>query len=193
MLTAGQVIDNPVLGMRMLIGKTARETGGLAFEADYVLRPGFAPGFPGEHIHPSARESFTILSGSAQYRLDGKTFSAQTGDDFQIAPRSAHIHPWNVGSTELKMRQVTTLPVANSEAIDAAANLFETAFGLARDGKVDPRGFPNLFQLGVCQTAHAPLAYAPGLPFSVQYYLLATFGVIGRALGYRATYPQYGG
>ncbi len=193
MVKPGQVLDSPVLGARMIVHKTSRETEGRSFEVEWFLKPGYPAGFPGEHLHPKGRDIFEILSGTARYQLNRQEYSAKTGDMIEVPPLARHIHPWNVGADELHFRHVFELPEPNPDGIMAAENLFETAFGLARDGKVDKRGFPNILQLAVGQTAREPIAYVPGPSLGMQDATLAVLAWVGRRLGYRATYPKYEG
>jgi len=69
--------------------------------------------------------------------------------------------------------------------------LLETLFGLARDGKVDGRGNPSPLQLAVIFSEFAELGRPPRPPAAVQRALFAPLAALGRARGYRASYPQY--
>jgi hypothetical protein len=59
--------------------------------------------------------------------------------------------------------------------------MFETMFGLARDGKSDDKGLPNLLD-------HAWLAKPP---IPIQRFMFFALNPIGKLIGYKATYPKY--
>jgi hypothetical protein len=71
---------------------------------------------------------------------------------------------------------------------------FETAWGLARDGKATKAGLPkNPLQLVVFANEHKDEVFLTRPPIPVQKALFAVLGLlapVGRLLGYRATYPQ---
>jgi hypothetical protein len=73
---------------------------------------------------------------------------------------------------------------------------FETAWGLARDGKATKAGVPkNPLQLVVLASEHKDEVYLPRPPIAVQKALFAILDLlapVGRLLGYSASYPEYG-
>jgi len=72
---------------------------------------------------------------------------------------------------------------------------FETAWGLARDGKATKAGVPkNPLQLVVLASEHKVEVYLTRPPIAVQKALFAILDLlapVGRLLGYRARYPEY--
>ena len=73
MAKAGDVIENPVIGDRVVFLQTSRDTNGALLELDIFARAG-AQG-PPEHIHPEQEERFTVLAGSLKGRIEAKTSS----------------------------------------------------------------------------------------------------------------------
>jgi hypothetical protein len=69
--------------------------------------------------------------------------------------------------------------------------LFETLFGLGRDGKTDEEGSPRLLQGVVILEEYEDEYRLVRPPRPVQEALLAVLAPIGRLLGYRGHYPQY--
>jgi hypothetical protein len=69
--------------------------------------------------------------------------------------------------------------------------LFETLFGLGRDGKTDEEGSPRLLQGAVILEEYEDEYRLVRPPRPVQEALLAVLAPIGRLLGYRGHYPQY--
>ena len=69
---------------------------------------------------------------------------------------------------------------------------FETLYGLARDGKTDENGAPNLLQQAVTLNGiNKGEIYLPWPPIPVQKALLATLAPLGKLLGYKDHYPKY--
>ena len=69
---------------------------------------------------------------------------------------------------------------------------FETAYGLARDGKTDENGVPNLLQQAVTLTGvNKGEIYLAWPPIPVQKIFLAALAPVGRLLGYKDHYPRY--
>lgn len=65
----GAVIENPVIGDRVVFRQTTAETEGALLEFDMFIRPG-ASG-PPEHVHPSSAERFEVLRGTLRARVAG--------------------------------------------------------------------------------------------------------------------------
>ena len=62
-----RVLDFAPIGMWWEITRSTSETGGEAFEAINVIAPGF--GGPPLHVHPTAEESYRVLSGTLDVRV----------------------------------------------------------------------------------------------------------------------------
>jgi quercetin dioxygenase-like cupin family protein len=50
-----------------------------------------------EHLHPSMEETFTVVSGQPEFRVDGRTFTAAPGDIVVVPPGVPHA-AWNAGA-----------------------------------------------------------------------------------------------
>ena len=181
MATAGQSIENPITGERIVFVQTAQESGGARVVLDHFLKPHTST-FP-EHVQLNQEERFEIISGSASYSLNGVKRQAHTGDVIVVAPGTPHMNPWNESDSELHFRH-TTSPDLGSE------RFFETLFSLARDGKTNARGEVSLLQVVVIGDALASQTYRTGIPIGVQRALIRVLAVIGRWLGYRADYSN---
>ena len=70
---------------------------------------------------------------------------------------------------------------------------FETIWGLAKDGKTNEGGVPNLLQVAVIAREHADEYRLVRPPWPVQRALFAVLAPAGRLLGYMARYPGCGG
>ena len=183
MARAGDVLENPVTGERVVFRKTAAETNGESLEYELHFTPlGFVTQ---EHLHPGQSERHEVVSGALGLVLDGRDQVLRDGDSV-VVPRGArhrlfradggHVH----AIFELR-------PALETET------LLETFVGLARDGKVNRKGYPSLLQLAVISREFENEGYATRLPLPVQRALFGPLATLGRRRGYRARYHQYSG
>jgi mannose-6-phosphate isomerase-like protein (cupin superfamily) len=178
--TAGQSLENPITGERIVFHLTARESNGARVVIDHFLKPHTST-FP-EHVQLNQEERFEIISGRACYSINGVKCYAETGSVILVPPGTRHRNPWNESDAELHFRHETS-PDYGSE------HFFETLFRLAQDGKTDKHGAVNLLQLIVIGDALASQTYTTSLPIGVQRIMLPLLAALGRRLGYRAHYP----
>src|SRR5215203_2236552 len=182
----GETIENPLSGERMTFLETTEDTNGQYFRFEFVAPPGWAVS---EHIHPRQEERTEMFSGALDGRVAGEEIALLPGD-IRVVPPGV-LHAWRNPSDEEEARfSVTFRPALNMESG------FETSWGLARDGKATKAGVPkNPLQLVVLASEHKDEVYLPRPPIAVQKALFAIFDLlapIGRLLGYRASYPEYG-
>ena len=178
---SGQRIDNPPMRSRIVFRKTAAETNGEFLEFDFFIEPGGT--IARAHRHPRQDERFEVIAGRVRGRVRDEERTADTGDVVEMPRGVPHLW-WNDGDVETHLR-VRFRPALDTETF------FETAFGLARDGKTGPNGIPRPLQLAVLLAAH-PGEFCPAaVPIPVLKLFVAVFAPIGRMLGYRARYPQY--
>lgn len=146
-----------------------------------------------EHVHLSWEERFEILSGKAQYKLNGQTATAHAGETIVMPPGQKHVHPWSASDSELVYRQVARFGAPNAEAVSDVFGAFATLFGLAREGKVDKKGLPkNPLQFAATlRTLVKHEGFDASVPIPVQRALAATLGRFAEARGYRSSYPRY--
>ncbi|MDP9236910.1 MAG: cupin domain-containing protein [Chloroflexota bacterium] len=179
MARAGDVIENPVRGERVVFRRTAADTGGELLEFDFFMKPGVPPVF--EHVHPRQEERIEVVSGTVSYRLRGAEHRLDTGEIAVLPPGVRHTL-WNPGVEEAHVI-VEARPALTLETV------FETLFGLARDGKTNKRGTPNPLQAAVIGLESE--TFFPWPPIFVQRGLLAVLVPVLKLLGYRGRYPQY--
>jgi quercetin dioxygenase-like cupin family protein len=180
MVKSGDVLEHPVTREKIVFRKTARDTAGDLSQADLYLQPrGFVPA---EHIHPLQEERFEVISGTLRGRMAGKELTSRPGETVVVPRGTPHVW-WNSGDDELHVL-VEVRPALRIES------WFETFFGLAQDGKVNPKtGLPNLFQLAVMMRAYRDVLVLARPPRLVQTVLFGLLASIGRLLGYKAEYP----
>jgi len=181
MSRAGDVIENPVTGERVVVRVGTEDSGGNLLAVDGYVKPGGA--VTGEHVHPAIDERFTVLCGRVGFRIDGRESIAEPGERLHVPAGTAHDW-WNAGDEEAHVR-VEIRPGARFE--EMALNLF----GLAQDGKTNSRGMPNLLQAAIFVREFSDVLYFTRPPLWVQRLLFGALALFARALGYRGSYPEY--
>ena len=159
---------------------------------EYINRP-----FAGEHavpghVHTSIHETFEVLQGRAKYRLGSDTKTAKAGETIVMPAMVPHVHPWSDSEEELRVRQVATADPPDLPGLNAGIQAAITIQGLAKAGRVNSKGLPNLLQLAVIVETTMPATYLEGLPIPLQRMLFGTLGTVGRLAGYKAAYAEYG-
>jgi quercetin dioxygenase-like cupin family protein len=178
MAKAGDGIDNPVTGERIVVLQSAQETDGELFAFELSVKPhGFVSA---EHIHLKQEEAFEVTRGTIRFRINGQEMDTATGQKVVIPPGTRHIL-WNASDEEASMT-VWLRPALKTETA------FETLFGLARDAKTNKRGLPNIFQAAVLLADYPETQLLLPSPVHIFLKLLTP---LARLLGYRSSYPQY--
>ena len=179
MAFSGQVIENPENGERVRFLRTARETGGRVLSFQSSLRPG---GFVGvEHVHPLQTSHFQVLTGPVTFRIAGRQFKVARGETITVHPGTPHRY-WNDTDHPVSV-MVEFRPALRTET------LFETFFGLARDGMVAGDRVRNLFREAVLVEEFSAESRPTCSP--VRWRALRLMALIGRLLGYRAIDQRY--
>jgi len=181
MSKAGDVIENPVTGERVVVRVGTEDSGGALLVVDGYVKPGGA--VTGEHVHPAIDEDFMVVRGRVGFRIDGRESIAEPGERLHVPAGTAHDW-WNAGEEEAHVR-VEIRPGARFE--EMAINLF----GLAQDGKTNSKGMPNLLQAAAFAREFSDVLYFTKPPLWVQRLLFGALARIARALGYRGSYPEY--
>ena len=70
MSRAGDTVDNPVTGEKIVVRVGTEDSGGQLLAVDGYVRPGGA--VVGEHVHPAIEETFEVVSGLVGFRIDGR-------------------------------------------------------------------------------------------------------------------------
>ena len=178
MIRAGDMIENPVTGERIVFHKTSRETGGEAVVIETFVQPhGFVAA---AHVHPSQEERFEVLAGSVGFRVGRKKIVAGPGERVTVPQGTPHKF-WNAGEGVAQF-------VCEIRPALQFESLLETMFALAADGKTNRKGMPNPFRLAVIAQAHFDTVQLPFPPAIVQRIGLALGSPLGRVLGYQPVY-----
>ena len=100
---AGDSIENPATGERIVFLRTAEETGGELLEMDaHWTRTGRRAA---EHVHPEMEERWEVVSGRAGFRIDGAEREAGPGESVVAAAGTPH-EAWNAadGPTHVRIQ-----------------------------------------------------------------------------------------
>jgi quercetin dioxygenase-like cupin family protein len=181
MSKAGDVIENPVTGERVVVRVGTEDSGGELLVVDGYVKPGGA--VTGEHVHPAIEEYFTVMRGRVGFRIEGRESIAEPGERLHVPAGTAHDW-WNAGEVEAHVR-VEISPGERFE--EMAINLFS----LAQDGKTNSKGMPNLLQAAIFAREFSDVLYFTRPPLLVQRLLFGALTAIARALGYKGSYPEY--
>lgn len=178
MIRAGDTIENPVTGERILFRKTARETNGEAVVIETWVQPsGFVAA---AHVHPRQEERFQVLRGTVGFRLGREKLVAGPGQRLTVPAGTPHKF-WNAGDEECHF-VCEVRPALQFE------QLLETMFALAADGKTNKKGMPSPLRLAVIARAHFDDVRLPYVPGFAQKAALAMGAGIGRLAGFQPTY-----
>jgi quercetin dioxygenase-like cupin family protein len=96
----GELLENPVTGERGVVRIPPTPANGHLLVADLYLRPGGA--VSGEHVHPTATETFTVVRGRLSVRHGGRELRAGPGTRLRVAPGTAHAF-WNDAAEEARV------------------------------------------------------------------------------------------
>lgn len=181
MAHAGDVLDNPAMRGRLVFRQTAAETGGELLQFEFFLESHGV--IAEEHVHPRQEERMEVLAGSVRGRVAGEERTATAGDSVVMPPGRRHVW-WNDGEEQAHLR-VEFRPALNTE------EMFETFFGLARDGKTKKNGVPSILQMAVLLNEHKDEVYPAKVPIPLMKALVKVLAPVGRLRGYKAHYPEY--
>jgi mannose-6-phosphate isomerase-like protein (cupin superfamily) len=179
---AGDTIENPVTGERLVFRKTSADTNGEAVVVEAFVKPDGA--VAATHVHPRQDERFEVLGGSVAFRLGKEELVLGPGQRILVPAGTPHKF-WNAGDDEAHF-------VCEVRPALGFEQLIETMFGLAADGKVNRKGMPNPVRLAVIADHHFDDVRLPFPPAWMQRAGLALGAPLGRLLGYEATYVPAG-
>lgn len=178
MAHAGQILDNPVSGERIVFRRTAADTGGELLEIDLELAPDGH--VPGKHVHPVQEERFEVLSGTMRFKLGRKTVLAEAGDVVTVPAGVAH--RFENGGDEPARVRVQVRPALRME------QLFETAVALANEGRTTSKGMPRPLDLALFVREYADEVQGAFPPAWVQQATLAPLAWLARRRGLAERY-----
>jgi mannose-6-phosphate isomerase-like protein (cupin superfamily) len=171
----GDEIANSRTGQRMVFQTITHEL----LEIETWNSPHVPPEL--EHVHPRQTSGARVLAGTLRFRVRGSERDVGPGESIAIPAGVPH-HFWNPGDQDAHAIQFMR-PSLNTVAF------FETYFALARDGKLDEKGMPNLLQLTVMLPVFKDEIRPTSPPWPLLRTTAALIAPFARLLGYRATHP----
>jgi quercetin dioxygenase-like cupin family protein len=174
MFHAGDQIENPVTGERLVFHETSAETNGERVVFETIVRPG---GFvAAAHVHPFQTERFEVLAGRLGMKQGRAKAELVAGDVAVVEPGTPHRF-WNAGDGEVRF-VCTVTPALRFE------QLIETMYALAVAGKTNRKGMPSPLRLAVIANRHFDDVRLPLIPQPLQKLGLALGAPAGRLLGF---------
>ena len=182
MFRAGNTIENPVTGERLVFRATAAETNGELTAFDTYVQPNGA--VAAAHYHPIQTERFEVVSGTIGLKVAGEKLELGPGQVARIKPGTPHKF-WNAGDDPLHF-------VAEVRPALRFEEMIRTMFSLAADGKTNKKGMPNPFRMAVIAAEYKDIIRLPFPPAAVQDMGLALGAPLGRLMGYAPVYEPAG-
>ncbi len=178
MFHAGDQIENPVTGERLVFHETAAETNGERIVFETIVRPdGFVAA---AHVHPFQTERFEVLAGTLGVKRGRERAELQAGDVTDIEPGTPHKF-WNASDDEVRF-VCTVTPALQFE------RLIATMYSLAAAGKTNKKGMPNPVRLAAIANHHFDDVRLPLIPQPLQKAALVLGAPVGRLLGFGPTF-----
>jgi quercetin dioxygenase-like cupin family protein len=177
MAYSGQTLENPASGERITFRRTAAETNGELLAIDLEL-PAYRRVPGGQHIHPLQEERFEVVEGTMRFRMGRERIVAGPGEVVVVPPGQKHDFA-NVGDDEALVR-VEVRPALKME------HLFETAVGLAQEGRTMLGGIPRPLDLALFTEAFEDEVQGAFPPRWLQRIVLAPLAWLARRRGRRA-------
>ncbi|HEY5640882.1 MAG TPA: cupin domain-containing protein [Dehalococcoidia bacterium] len=170
MARSGDTIEIPTTGERFVFLRTSAETDGELLELEFHVNPDGFSARP--HVHWDVEERVRAVSGRVMVTVSGEEHVLGPGEWAAVPERQAHMV--TVTGDEQAVFVVEVVPAREYET------LFETLFGLYRDGKLSADGRGNLLQDAVLARRHN--GFLAGPPVFAQRPVLAVLAAIGRLL-----------
>jgi len=181
MARAGEQSYNPVQKDWIVFRETAQDTRGQLMSAEIVFSP---HGGNPLHVHPNQEEHFKVLSDTLGVQIGEEHRSLGEGEEATVPPGTPH-RLSNAQDEEVRILGEVR-PALNTETF------LETLYGLARDGRTDKSGVPNLLQFAVMLDGlHKVEIYLAKPPIAFQMALFGLLSPAGKVLGYEEHYPKY--
>jgi mannose-6-phosphate isomerase-like protein (cupin superfamily) len=111
MARAGDAVENPVTGERVVFVRTAADTNGELLEMEDVWTRAEHATAP--HVHPGMEETWEVMSGRARFRIGDEERIAGPGD-VVVAPPGVRHQAWNESGGETRLR-ITMRPALRWE------------------------------------------------------------------------------
>lgn len=151
-----RTIENPIIKDSVTFVKTADETNGEYTELIVELAPG---GGNEPHYHRSFTESFTPLQGQLGVLIGKQKRLLHPGETATVPPGAVHCF-FNPSDQRIRFRGEARPGHRGSE------QFIQIAYGLARDGYVNSKGYPNRIS-HIALLSEMGDMHLPGLAFKL--------------------------
>ena len=176
-----KIITNSVTGQDFKFLQTSEDTGGALLEMESTYHSQSKE--PPPHYHPYQEEDFTVIEGELTVRIDGKLRKLTAGDSLHIRKNQVHCM-WNASDRK------TTVNWQTRPALDTEY-LLETITGLARDGKTNKDGRPNILQVALMTSKYSDSFRLAKPPYTLQKLVFGLLTPVAYLAGYRPSYRKY--
>jgi quercetin dioxygenase-like cupin family protein len=177
MAYAGQVVENPVTGERIVFRQTSADTNGELVAIDLALPPGGH--VPGLHVHPLQEERFEVTAGKMKFRYGMKTIVAGPGETVVVP--AGKVHNFANAGDEPSQCRVEIRPALKME------QLFETTVRLAKEGRTNSKGMPKPLDLALFVEEFKDEVRAPFPPAGVVKAVMAPLRALARRRDQRSS------
>src|SRR5262245_5312311 len=164
-------LDNGNIRLRFC--KTYRDTNGELLEMEAIYRPTSSP--PPAHFHPKQEETFTVVSASLRFVVEGQERIVSSGSRVVIPPRQIHAAA-NITSEETRV-------IWQIRPALRTQQFFEVMYGLAAAGKTNSRGVPNLLHMALIANHYQDEFVLASPPRIVQTCIFGILAPLARVLG----------
>ena len=176
MAKAGDTLDIDALGFRVLLKRTAAETGGEELEVEVTGRPrGF---ITQEHLHAAQVERHEMLAGTMKLVIDGQAHVLRAGDAMEVPAGSPH-RQLPLGAGEGNDR-VTIRPAGRTQ------EFLERLAALSTTGRINRFGFPKPLAAAELVRDFGEEGHASRPPLAVQRALAELVLAIDKAIRSRS-------
>ena len=174
MAQAGDMIENPVSGQRLIFLITSADSNGDLFAAEGIFPPGGFAGVP--HIHPHQDEHFEVLAGRARFDVDGEHQILGADSTIEIPRGTAHTFANDVEDENRVRFEFRPAPPSTEK-------FYELYFAFAQQGRVDADAMPSLLDIATVwpvTSEHAVLAKPPPIIQHALFRVLAPAAQLAR-------------
>ncbi|MBX9453458.1 MAG: hypothetical protein KL801_16775 [Mesorhizobium sp.] len=191
MTEQGDGYFNPANNTWLVFTELPKDNGGVRLVMDWFVAAGETlPNTRHYHAGPAdfASERFDLIAGSAVYWIGDTEHRADAPQGFDVPCNTVHVHPRNVGSGEMHVRQTVTTPQPDLHNLQRAQHFFETLVALGQQGKTDREcNFTDRLQsaLTVKETLLDP-TWLAGQSQTLQRATIGLGATIALTLGYKA-------
>ena len=178
MIKKGDTIVNVRTGQKILYLKTWKETNGTQLKIKCISP--VTPTREKLHYHPYQENRFSVTQGQLLFNVDGKYRTASVGDIISIPKNIPHSF-CNSGDVDAHYVQ-EFFPALKIDS------LFETFFALAREGKLNKNGSPNMFRAALILLHFEKEIRIAQPNWQLQKLVFKLLAPIARSIGYKAVY-----